>query len=361
LQPCNNGIVRQHGRRGLGLHHRADAVAHRLSAHRLAARGAGDGRGEEVLQLQQATRRGEVLVGGDAADRALVQLHRVRHVAQDQRAEELDAVAEEGVLPAHDLGRDLDDGVAALLQALHQPVGGLQLLGTKERAALSFSDTVARAAKPRLTSTRGIVSGLSSSSQSPSGPARISTSGSSACIGCSSPSRRLGVEPPQLGHHLGEVLGVHLAGRHQAAHVAPGQQVEVVEQALHAGVPSAQLAQLDLQAFAQVPAEHAHRLEALHRLAHALHRRRLAAQPRRQRPGIQGQPPRGLHHGQQGRGDQPVLPGVEAEADLFRQALAQVGRGGGHVLDRGQVALEVAAAAAAYAGCQASPVSTTLE
>ena len=38
----------------------------------------------------------------------------------------LDAVREEAVLLAHDLLGDLQDGAGALVEALHQPVGGLQ-------------------------------------------------------------------------------------------------------------------------------------------------------------------------------------------------------------------------------------------
>ena len=38
-----------------------------------------------------------------------------------------DALEKEAVLPAHDLARDVEDGARALLEALGQPVGGLQI------------------------------------------------------------------------------------------------------------------------------------------------------------------------------------------------------------------------------------------
>jgi hypothetical protein len=192
---------------------------------------------------------------------------------------------------------------------------------TKDRAALSFSDTVARAAKPRLTSTRGIVSGLSSRIQSPSGPARISTSGSSACIGWSSPPA------PGLGssRRSSATISARSSASTSQAAIRPrmsrrASRSRFVEQALHAGVPAAQLAQLHLQAFAQVATEHADGLEALHRLADIFDHRNLAAEPRRQCLRVQRQPAARLHHGEQGGGDQPVPPLLEAEPDLLGQA-----------------------------------------
>ena len=43
--------------------------------------------------------------------------------------EVLDAVGEEGVLLADDLGGDLEDGAGPLVEAFDQPVGGLQAVG----------------------------------------------------------------------------------------------------------------------------------------------------------------------------------------------------------------------------------------
>ena len=86
-------------------------------------------RGEEILQLEDAARRGDVLVRGDAAHRALVQLGGDGDVAQHQRLQRAHAVAEEAVLLAHDLARHLEDRRRALLERLDQPVGRLEALG----------------------------------------------------------------------------------------------------------------------------------------------------------------------------------------------------------------------------------------
>ena len=114
----------------------ANAMAHRLGAVALAIR-AGDRGGEEILQLERAARRRDVLVGGHAADGALVHLHRLGDVAQDQRAQMRDAVAEEAVLLADDLGGHLQDGLRPLLQRAHQPVGARQLLGQEDPVLLA--------------------------------------------------------------------------------------------------------------------------------------------------------------------------------------------------------------------------------
>ena len=114
----------------LGLDQRLDAEAHRLGGQRRAAGGrGGDRRGEEIFELEDAARRRHVLVRGDAAHRALVHADRFGDVAQHQRPQMLHAVAEEAVLLAHDLGRDLEDGGGALMQRLDQPIGLLVAVG----------------------------------------------------------------------------------------------------------------------------------------------------------------------------------------------------------------------------------------
>ena len=95
-----------------------------------------------------------------------------------------DAVAEERVLLAHDLGRHLQDGLRALLQRFHQPVGGLascsvrnalsSLRGARRDAGVEA--LVDQHARHRL----GVQ--LDAASRRPA-PARISTSGTSGCGG----------------------------------------------------------------------------------------------------------------------------------------------------------------------------------
>ena len=115
--------------RGLGLDQLADAVAHGFGGVGLAAVGSRDRRGEEEFHLEDAARGRQVFVGGDPADGRFVHADRVGDGLQVQRAQVLDAEGQEGVLLAHDLLGDLEDGLGALVEALHQPVGRLQAVG----------------------------------------------------------------------------------------------------------------------------------------------------------------------------------------------------------------------------------------
>ena len=84
--------------------------------------------GEEILELEDAARRRHVLVRGDAGDRRFVHRDRIGDGLQVERPQVLDAMGEEPVLLAHDLLGHAQDGAGALVEALHQPVGGLQAL-----------------------------------------------------------------------------------------------------------------------------------------------------------------------------------------------------------------------------------------
>ena len=174
----------------LGVDQLLDAVAHRFGRMRFAAVGRRDRRGEEILQLEDAAAGRHVLVGGDARHRRFVHADGVGDGLEIERAQMLDAVGEEGVLLAHDLGRDLEDGLGALVERAHQPVRGLQAFGEIGLVARrSWRSWRPRRGSVWLTSTRGSVSELSSTSQPPSGPARTNTSGT---IGCTRSSRRRG-------------------------------------------------------------------------------------------------------------------------------------------------------------------------
>src|SRR3546814_18797340 len=73
--------------RSLGLDQQLDAMAHRFGGMGCAV-GAGNGRGEKILQLEGAARRGDVLVRGHSADRRFVHLDLGSDVAQRERSEE---------------------------------------------------------------------------------------------------------------------------------------------------------------------------------------------------------------------------------------------------------------------------------
>src|SRR3546814_19577943 len=85
-----------------------------------AASDAGDRRGEEVFQLENAAWSRDELVGRHAAYRALMHLDGSRDVAQDQRPKMLDSMQEEAVLLAHDLAGDAKDRRRPLVQRLDQ-------------------------------------------------------------------------------------------------------------------------------------------------------------------------------------------------------------------------------------------------
>src|SRR3546814_3063710 len=78
----------------LGLDQQLDAMAHRFGGMGCAV-GAGNGRGEKILQLEGAARRGDVLVRGHSADRRFVHLDFGSDVAQRERLHVLDALAKE--------------------------------------------------------------------------------------------------------------------------------------------------------------------------------------------------------------------------------------------------------------------------
>ena len=97
-----------------------DAVLDRDRRHRLAVRAA-DATVEKELHLVHALGRVHVLVGDDPADRGLVHADVVGHVAQHQWPQVLDAVVHEVALEVDDAGRDLVDGLLALLNRLDEP------------------------------------------------------------------------------------------------------------------------------------------------------------------------------------------------------------------------------------------------
>ena len=104
-----------------------DAVPHGFGRVRLAAVGRGDRRREEILQFEDAAGGRDVLVGGDARHRRLVHADGVGDGLQIERPQMLHAVHEERVLLLHDLHRDLEDGLGALIERAHQPGRGLEI------------------------------------------------------------------------------------------------------------------------------------------------------------------------------------------------------------------------------------------
>src|SRR5262249_27560616 len=84
---------------------------------------------------------------------------------------------------------------------------------------------------------------------------------------------RFGVEAPDLGNHLGELLRVDANRALQARKVVSAEQVEVRQQFGNLGVVSILLAQLQSQAFGKRARKHARRIELLQCCQHRIDER----------------------------------------------------------------------------------------
>ena len=80
----------------------------------------------------------------------------------------------------------------------------------------------------------------------------------------------LGLEAPDLGDHVGQILVIHAADLAEKGKVAPAQRREVLDHRLHGGIETVTLAQLQRQAFGQRAGENAGRLQGLHPQKHVL-------------------------------------------------------------------------------------------
>ena len=73
---------------------------------------------------------------------------------------------------------------------------------------------------------------------------------------------RLGLEAPDLGDHVAQVLVVDAAGAAQQRKVALGERRQVLDQGLHRRVETVALLELEREAFGERAGEHPGRLEA---------------------------------------------------------------------------------------------------
>ena len=207
-------------------------------------------------------------------------------VLQVERPQVLDAVGEEAVLLAHDLARHLEDGLGALVEALHQPVGGLQAVGEigllpcRLRASSTTLRVIA-AGRPEAAAACRIELDLPAAV----GPSRTNTSGTTGCTG-SAPKARPGLG---LSSRISAIMSASLRRRRRRScaaprHVAARHQIEIVEQRRHRGVEPVELAQLQGQAFGQIARADAGRIEALQPRQHRLDPRRAARRAARRPP-----------------------------------------------------------------------------
>ncbi len=231
---------------------------------RLAAFRGGEGRGEEKAQLEDAARRGNVLVGRDPADRGFVHAYGLGDRAQVERPQMADAVDEERVLAAHDLGGDLEDGAGALIQAARQPVGALQAL-RKEFPVL---------ARGGAGADPGIVGLIDQDARQGVGveldePASV-CGGAHHHVGhdrVGRPARelraRFRIEAADFGQHVDQVLLVDPAQPLERREVAPRQKIEIGDHGLHGGVVAVARGKLQRKALGEVAREQPGRFEAL--------------------------------------------------------------------------------------------------
>ena len=298
-------------------------MPHRLRGVILAAESC-DGGGEEILELEGAARGGDVLVGGDAADRRFVQLHLLGDVAQRQGPQVLDPLLEEGRLLPDDLGRHLEDRGCPLVQRLDQPVGLLQAL----------RQIVAVLAVASPGAHRGVVAAVD---QDPRQGVRVELD----APGAVGPGQhqdvrnhrlgglvveglgRLGVELADLGHHVGHVLGIDAAKLHQLRQLAPGQQVQVVQQGPHGRVQAVAFSQLQRQALRQAAGEDAGRVETLQDLQDRLDPFLRTAQGRGQLGQGPGDVARLVQQVDQVQADQPVHWVRQLDCELLQQVLPE--------------------------------------
>jgi hypothetical protein len=181
----------------------------------VAAAGGGDRGGEEVLHLEDAALVAMYLleVTRDTVDSCMPIASATVLRLSGRRC--CDAIGEEAVLLADDLGGDLEDGAGALVEALHQPVGGLQAVGSgrpvlRPAAAavdLRVVDLVDQHPRQRV----GVELDQPAAVRR---RGRTKTSGTTVCTAASPKAwPGLGLSRAELGEHLGEILVVDAAER----------------------------------------------------------------------------------------------------------------------------------------------------
>ena len=89
----------------------------------------------------------------------------------------------------------------------------------------------------------------------------------------------LGLEPPDLGDHVAQVLVVDAADAAQQRKVPPGERRQVLDERLHRRIEAVALLELKGQALGERARKHAGRLEGLHAQEHALDALDVGAEP----------------------------------------------------------------------------------
>ena len=165
---------------------------------------------------------------------------------QIERAQMLHAVDEEPVLLFDDLGRDLEDGLGALIERAHQPGRGLQVLGEIGLGAVG----------PRVLGELGVIAlvdedlrqrvGVELDDEAAVGARpHIDVGHDRLHRGRAEGQARLRIETADFGDHVGEILVADAADPPQRGEVALGEQIEAADQRLHRRIEAVALPELD--------------------------------------------------------------------------------------------------------------------
>ena len=184
---------------------------------------------------------------------------------QIERLEAPHALDQEGILTPHDLGGDIQDGARALLEALGEPVGRLELSGDILPVLLPLCaatdlggvNVVDQHARQRLTvelnppDPVGLRGHVDVGDRRPAG--RIAKR-----------AARLRLETPDLADHVAQVVVVDAAQSAQQRIIPSGERGQILDQSLHRRIETVAFAQLQGQALGEIAGEHARRLKRLH-------------------------------------------------------------------------------------------------
>ena len=273
---------------------------------------------------------------------------RIGDGAQVQRPQVFDAMGEKPVLLAHDLAGDLQYRAGALLQALGQPVGVLQAV-RQER--------LVRLVDPRSVHGRriGLVDQYARQDLGVEFDAPASVRGGPHDHVGRDRLQRLaaegaagfGIEPPDLGDHVENVLVIHAAQSAQGREFALGEQRQVGDQRLHGRVVAVALAQLDGEALGQIARPDAGGIEGLDLREHPLHPRERRAQTLGGLGEVVAEIAGLVERIDQRAADQPVGRIGAGDVELLGQMFGQRRLGGDIGLEIGRLAVARAPACAA--------------
>ena len=246
-------------------------------------------------------------------------------VAQGQRPQAVDALFEKFPLRAHQFPGHREERRGPLLQRADEPAGGAEILADPGAVAPAAAGQGAVAPVDRELRRRCRVEGHGPAAARPPrmdiGRHRLRRSGFERRAGL----RVQGADP---AHPLPHPLPVDAAARRQGVQIAPGDQVEIVEQALHRRVELAAFGELQGQTFAQIARAHPHRFAGVQTRQSALDTGRGTAQATGDAPRVAGEIPRFVERVDEPGADEAFAGVGHVEPDLLLEMAPQARRGG---------------------------------